>query len=1108
LVVVLDCLFFLVVFCLKPPQSEASPLGPTHGGFVYQDFEGPDQPGWSDPPTTTVRLSLAGEPIHSGNYSWRIDSTAYWNYVYVQNKEGTWHTDLIEENNDRLTFWIYVLPGETVSGTDVTVAVKFYDHGIYNTNGVEVWTTATAHYSQWTKLSVLFDQLPQDLNLHDIDKLEFKNYRPGTYYLDDIQAVREDRIYQSFEPVKRSLPITKVEEFGWVWNGMTNTLTNTGRLSENGEPVHAGEHSWRIDLYDYWAGTGIKSEQEYLSPTTIMTQDFWHVNLDPAHNDRLSFWVYAVPTNGLGNNVNVQFYDRLTHTLTVNGQLTLTDKVEYWTNKAAVPNQWTRLTVPFSELLKITPTLMLTDIDKIQIQLYWPGAYYLDDIKATSSVPQWDKSSLKNGVLKWRSSYPLNQYLLQENTVSGVFSDTHWVPVYTGAYTTYSIPRISQVWYRVRAEEVQDTNHQVPFASDWSEVLEYHAPLVVIDKSRLDQASKLEWTQLPHASSYAVQSASNPAGPWIPRYTGPYPTTPLTATVNTWYRVRALAGTETSDWSPPQWRPDPSEQDLLRTYGTTIRKRNGDVVTLRGVNLGDYLLVEPWMNSWPITDDDTIRQIITDRFGITETYSLFEDYRNAFLTEADFDILKRMGVNLIRLPLYYLDLQDENGHLIANGFERIDWVVDAYADRGMYVLLDLHGAPGAQSREFHTGRKDRNMLFSDTITGTEYQSRTVELWQAIAAHYKGNSTVMGYDLLNEPIGVISGTYVLSDTWSPPTESEKQKLWNFYDRLYTAIRTVDPNHIIVLEGIWDWDTLPSPADWNWKNVAYQFHYYYFCETERGGTGCTPDISYADYVQAYTTFITRKITMAHDYQYFQCQVPAMVGEFNAFDSWETWDYYLSNFNAQNWSWAMWSYKATWPNSRWGLLTDLDHAASDIPDFGTESTATLHTKLSIPFETLRRYGPNTSLVDLVKHYATEPYAPSKTANVIVTANPQSWVSYGDELTYTLVISAAPGTQVALYDLLEDTTFVRFVTQPMGVSHENNFITGTLTITPTPQLAVSFVVQVGTPSTVIWPTVVTNHACLYIWGGAGNGCVCSNEVTNSVFQRYRVYLPVLLRQ
>ncbi len=132
----------------------------------------------------------------------------------------------------------------------------------------------------------------------------------------------------------------------------------------------------------------------------------------------------------------------------------------------------------------------------------------------------------------------------------------------------------------------------------------------------------------------------------------------------------------------------------------------------------------------------------------------------------------------------------------------------------------------------------------------------------------------------------------------------------------------------------------------------------------------------------------------------------------------------------------------------------------------------------------------------------------SITKTVMPMGQVAYGDELTYTLVISAAPGAQVALYDPLEGTTFAHFLAQPTGIEHANSVITGTLTVTPTDQITVSFVAQVGVPDTVGWTVAVTNCACVYPAGGTLADCVWSNEVTNPALRFCNIYLPLILRK
>jgi hypothetical protein len=124
-----------------------------------------------------------------------------------------------------------------------------------------------------------------------------------------------------------------------------------------------------------------------------------------------------------------------------------------------------------------------------------------------------------------------------------------------------------------------------------------------------------------------------------------------------------------------------------------------------------------------------------------------------------------------------------------------------------------------------------------------------------------------------------------------------------------------------------------------------------------------------------------------------------------------------------------------------------------------------------------------------------------------PQGQVDYGDLLTYTLLVSTTPGAQVRLYDPLTDTAFLHFVEQPTGIVAVDGVITGTLTVTPSNQVTVSFVAQVGAPGTAGWTVDVTNRVCVYLFGGTLGDCNWSNAVTNPAFRPYNVYLPLALR-
>ncbi|HOD11897.1 MAG TPA: cellulase family glycosylhydrolase [Candidatus Omnitrophota bacterium] len=937
-------------------------------GSIYQNFE-PNNgsvayglPGYQ----SAVSFSGPGEPVHSGARSWKVMTAYQWGGTTVESQVQAGDVNFYPTKNDRISFWVYAVIPFPWGGFD-TVGMKFFDNNNYALSGFTVWTTKTFFNEQWTRLDILFSQLPADFDLEHVNKVEFIFYQHGTYYLDDIQIVREDRSYQSFEPQQRFG--STASEYGWKWNP-----ADTVDFSGPGEPVQEGLHSWKLVSTQKWGGTGIQSQEKKYVATPTPEQSFWHVDLRPDRNDRLTFWVYALAENGLDNSLAVQFYDHGQHS---NDQT----KVVVWTKNASRYGQWTRMTILFSDL---PSTLDLYDLNKIQFQQYWPGTYYFDDIRAAGPTIKISEAKLAEGIISWALVPGAGKYVLEESRVG---PQGPWVVAYSGAHPfdfepmpapiIYSdkvstgkqqetapppylikplrrVSRVTKLWYRVRWEDAVTTAHPVPYVSPWSDVVEYMPPSLVIKYKKLTQGV-LEWTKVPQAHLYEAQSAPSKSGPWTQIYYGYFPAQPLAVQQGTWYRVRALHKkgsdiTDITDWSVPQRYVQ--GQGFLHSAGTMIKDENGqgNEVVLQGVNLGGYLLTERFFTGLgdgdnpTIEDDWTLRDVLIQRFGEVGCRDLFKTYQNAYIKNFDLDYLKEIGVNLVRLPIFYRILQNDDGTWVLNDqgqidFEKIDYVVDECANRGIYVLLDLHGAPGAQSPEAHTGRANFNKLFENSPQGEIYRQRTEDLWIAIADRYKDNPWVCGYDLLNEPTGA-------------PTNAD---LWSMYDRLYDAIRAVDQNHIIMMEGIWDWATLPTPSSMNWNNVVYQFHYYLWGSDED--------------VQAHMAFIDQKVAEGQVQQPLY-QVPVMIGEFHGFTQKAIWEYYLQKFNEQRWSWATWTHKTYPAPSNWGFF---NHAfyGTELPRFrdpGGDPYATLADKFK-RYATLDHHERNAALTNIMDAYLVPP-------------------------------------------------------------------------------------------------------------------------------------------
>ena len=257
------------------------------------------------------------------------------------------------------------------------------------------------------------------------------------------------------------------------------------------------------------------------------------------------------------------------------------------------------------------------------------------------------------------------------------------------------------------------------------------------------------------------------------------------------FSVGSLAANDSSEVIVTLGHPI-TDDDFLQTDGKKIVNRKGQEVSLRGVNLGAWLIQEEWMcpveNS---VDNITTFEVLTERFGVEKAYELLNTYADNWITEVDLDNIASMGFNCVRVPFWYRNfyyddkgtkILDENGEW---DFSRLDWVVEECGKRGIYVILDLHGAPGYQNNKEHCGKINSCGLFKLTKQAEAWRKLTIELWVAVAERYSGNPAVAMYDLLNEPMCDVA-SYI---------EKNNLKTISLYSRLYDAVRSVDNDHII-------------------------------------------------------------------------------------------------------------------------------------------------------------------------------------------------------------------------------------------------------------------------------------------------------------------------
>lgn len=341
----------------------------------------------------------------------------------------------------------------------------------------------------------------------------------------------------------------------------------------------------------------------------------------------------------------------------------------------------------------------------------------------------------------------------------------------------------------------------------------------------------------------------------------------------------------------------------------------GNLFQIQGINYGNLLIQEGWMsvNSLgpKLNEDGSYAKINSE--GVIEEYEevyqeeldlalknnpnlnqekineLWSIYYKSYCQEIDFQNIKEIGLNTIRLPMYYrnfLEGEDDQLVLKENAFEFIDYFLENAKKYDLKVILDMHGVVGGQSGNEHSGTR-RTEFWTNEI----YQKEMCDLWKNIASYYLNErkdlaSTILAYDLINEP--------------ALDKKVTTKREWDVMDKMYKSIREVDEDHIIAIEGCWYFDSLPDPKKYNWENVMYEFHLYNW-DNEK--------VSNDVY---HTLHFFKWMTTNYD-------VPIYIGEFNFFDKKDEWIKWLNEYDERGLNWSIWSYKTIsvgWWDMSWGI------------------------------------------------------------------------------------------------------------------------------------------------------------------------------------------------
>ncbi|CAM1509801.1 Fc.00g001360.m01.CDS01 [Cosmosporella sp. VM-42] len=208
-------------------------------------------------------------------------------------------------------------------------------------------------------------------------------------------------------------------------------------------------------------------------------------------------------------------------------------------------------------------------------------------------------------------------------------------------------------------------------------------------------------------------------------------------------------------------------EQLGKRFNPTL---GSGVSKIRGVNLGGWLICEPWMmdNEWRNVmgcgDSKSEFDCMLQHYSGSQRDAGNQKFKNHWrdwINPASIQSIHDVGLNTIRIPIgywSYVDIVDKASEPFADGngmLGYLDAVVQKAADLGLYVIIDLHGAPGGQQQDAFTGQLNVPAgFYNDYNFGRAQKWLT---WMTNRIHTNpAYKTVGMIEVLNEPVSRHDG----------------------------------------------------------------------------------------------------------------------------------------------------------------------------------------------------------------------------------------------------------------------------------------------------------------------------------------------------------------
>ncbi len=177
--------------------------------------------------------------------------------------------------------------------------------------------------------------------------------------------------------------------------------------------------------------------------------------------------------------------------------------------------------------------------------------------------------------------------------------------------------------------------------------------------------------------------------------------------------------------------------------------------------------------------------------------------RSLMFNRQDFEDIKSLGVEVIRIPIYFEEFSSgEPDYIIEDWlWEKIDNAVEWCTELKMYMLIDFHNNTAS------TG--------AGTKTKPDVEDMLVKIWKQIAEHYKDSGEYVLYEIMNEP-HMKSGNIA----------ADVAKWGKLQGNVLKEIRKIDKTHTVIVcaEDYCSVKYLLKLPDYKDDNLIYNFHDY--------------------------------------------------------------------------------------------------------------------------------------------------------------------------------------------------------------------------------------------------------------------------------------------